>query len=233
MRTSMSIQQAALCTVELAAGQPPEWVEIIPAGPRVTGRDGRSWVFGLAEGQAVVTAFSSNGGPLPVDWEHATEYRAPKGREAPAAGWITALELRNGALWGRIDWTPRAAAQISRREYRFLSPVFLFGKNSGSILKLVSVALTNNPNLYLAALNQVTPGMGQTPIIPPVPYLTAEQQAICQMMGNDPEDVRKNMQAEVERGLAVERLTPDQLKVCHSFGISPEDYLNNKEKENG
>ncbi len=226
----MNIQQAALCTVELSAGPPPEWVEIIPAGPRVTGRDGRSWVFGLAEGQAVITAFSGNGGPLPVDWEHASEHRAPRGEEAPAAGWITALELRNGALWGRVEWTPRAAEQISRREYRFLSPVFLFNKNTGSIIKLSSVALTNNPNLYLAALNHAMPGGFGAPV---APQFTEVELAVCRALGTDPEDVRKMEEKEREHEMAVAQLTEMELAVCRAFGTDPGEYLKIKEMNHG
>ncbi|WP_081473817.1 phage protease [Desulfocurvibacter africanus] len=141
--------------VELPGGNVPEWVQLIPAGPTVTGQDGRSWRFGEVEARSVLAWFSGRGGaPLLMDWEHASERLAPQGKEAPAAGWITALELRDGALWGRVEWTERAAGQVSRKEYRFLSPVFLHTKDDRRILKLVSIALTNTPNFLQTALNQ-------------------------------------------------------------------------------
>jgi len=217
---------ATLCSVELSDGTPPKWVEIIPAGPRVTGRDGRSWIFGPAEGQSVLSDFTSNGAPLPVDWEHATEYRAPKGEEAPASGWIVQLELRAGALWGKVEWTPRAAAQLRRHEYRFLSPVFAYNKDTGRILKLSSVALTNTPNLHLTALNRVMPD----DLINPM-QLSDSSLGVCHSLGVDPEDMLKTLDRDVRREKAVEQLTQDQLKICHAFGIDPEDYANNQGEE--
>ncbi|WP_211221614.1 phage protease [Desulfocurvibacter africanus] len=141
--------------VELPGGNVPEWVQLIPAGPTVTGQDGRSWKFGEVEARSVQAWFSARkGAPMLIDWEHASEHLAPKGHEAPAAGWVTALELRDGALWGRVEWTERAAAQIARREYRFLSPVFLHTQEDRRILRLVSAGLTNVPNFLSTALNQ-------------------------------------------------------------------------------
>ncbi len=89
-----------------------------------------------------------------VDWEHASEHRAPQGLEAPAAGWVDQLEVRDGALWGHVDWTPKAAQQIQAREYRYLSPVFTYRKDTLQVVALTSVALTNQPNLDLQALNR-------------------------------------------------------------------------------
>lgn len=130
----------------------PGWIQLLPAGPDVIGRDGRAWR--LSDPAAIVAAFQRRGIPLPVDWEHATEHRAPSGLEAPAAGWVSALDVRQGAIWGNVEWTDRAAAQIRAREYRYLSPVFQFEKSTGEIRALVSAGLTNSPNLRMVALNQ-------------------------------------------------------------------------------
>ena len=139
----------ALCA-ELPGGDtPPEWIELLPAGELVTGVDGRAWVNDRPE--AVVSAFNR---PIPIDWEHATEHKARKGEPAPAAGWIEALELRGGAVWGRAAWTERGAASVNSREYRFISPAFIFERKSGRIARLVHAGLTNTPNLNLAALNK-------------------------------------------------------------------------------
>jgi phage I-like protein len=89
-----------------------------------------------------------------VDTEHSTQIKAPKGEPAPAAGWIKALEARNGAIWGRADWTPAGAASVANREYRYISPVFAYEPATGRIAQLLSIGLTNRPNLRLAALNQ-------------------------------------------------------------------------------
>ncbi len=140
--------------VELPPGGAPEWIELIPAGPVVRGRDGRVWRFDQEDASAVLSAFNSVGALLPIDWEHATDVRGSKGLDAPAAGWITKLEIRDGGLWGRVEWTPRARAQIESREYRYVSPVFTYRKSDGAILRLESAGLTNVPNLRLTALNR-------------------------------------------------------------------------------
>jgi len=139
-----------------ADGKAPEWIELIPAGPTVLGRDGRTWLFDdLAQG-LVLDAFTSRGIDMVVDWEHASEILAPAGQPAPASGWVDQLEIRDGALWGHIAWTPTAAAQVASREYRFLSPVFDYDLTFMRISRMVSVGLTNKPNLFLTALNHET-----------------------------------------------------------------------------
>lgn len=129
----------------------PEWIELIPAG-EVVGRDGRKWR--LTDPEAVAAESLDGLRDVPIDYEHASEIRAPKGEAAPAAGWITALEVRGGALWGRVDWTPRGRASVENREYRYISPAFSFEPKTLEIKKLLSVGLTNSPNFRLRALNR-------------------------------------------------------------------------------
>lgn len=152
---------AALAPGELVAinielpedGSVPEWLELIPAGPEVVGRDGRAWLLDRPD---EVVANSLGGRDLPLDWEHSTEIKAPKGEPAPAAGWVTELQNRGGAVWGRVEWTPRGREAVANREYRYISPVFLFDKATRRIVRLKSAGLTNSPNLHLTALNRGT-----------------------------------------------------------------------------
>jgi phage I-like protein len=132
-------------------GPLPEWVELIPAGKVVVGRDGRSWVND--DPQKLLDEFKANKAPLPIDIEHATQKKAPYGDAAPAMGWIEELEIRDGAIWGRVVWTSYGMHLVKSREYRFLSPVFVFEKESLRIIRLVSAGLTNKHNLQLQALN--------------------------------------------------------------------------------
>lgn len=135
-------------------GAAPARVQLIPSGPTVFGRDGRRFVFDDQAGMDVLRAFAERGIDLPIDWEHASQHRAPRGESAPAAGWITHLTVERGDLVGDVAWTPQAAAQIGRREYRYISPVFDFEPATGRIVRLVSAGLTNLPNLHVQALNQ-------------------------------------------------------------------------------
>jgi phage I-like protein len=130
----------------------PEWIELLPAGV-FYGRDGRG-PFRLDDPDAVIEstdALQMNAG-LPIDYDHATDFGAPEGRPAPAAGWIRELAVRAGSLWGRVEWTARAADSIVAREYRYVSPVFQFDPATGNVTRLLRAGLTNNPNLHLTAI---------------------------------------------------------------------------------
>ncbi|MHB1059813.1 MAG: phage protease [Rhodanobacter sp.] len=130
----------------------PDLIMLLPAGPEIRGRDGRVWR--LDDAQAIIEAFHADSKDLPVDIEHATELKAPKGDSAPAVGWIKDLEVRNGSVWGRVEWTNDGGVTVSERQYRYISPVFLYDKLTKQILRLTSAALTNQPNLALQALNR-------------------------------------------------------------------------------
>ena len=136
--------------MELPAGDPPEWVLLLPAG-ELPARDGRRWR--LDDPAAVVDASRSRAGStdLVFDYGHQTEYARENGREAPAAGWIRALDAREDGIWGRVEWTERARAAIAAREYRYYSPTFTHTK-TGRITALLRAALTNTPALDLPAL---------------------------------------------------------------------------------
>jgi len=130
----------------------PEWIELLPSGV-FFGRDGRG-PFRLDDPAAVIAstvALQMNAG-LPIDYDHATDFGAPEGRPAPAAGWIRALEVRDGGVWGRVEWTARAASSIVAREYRYVSPVFQFDPKDGTVTRILRAGLTNNPNLHLTAI---------------------------------------------------------------------------------
>ena len=142
----------------------PEWVMIARAGEwrghpageeRITPDD-------LAVAHAYYERhYAANGADLVVDYEHASTSARLLGGRAPAAGWITAMELRAGGteLWAHVQWTTEAATSIEAREYRYLSPVLRWGhadRVTGEPVRLQihSVALTNVPFMTeLQALN--------------------------------------------------------------------------------
>lgn len=133
--------------------QAPDWIELIPAGETVRGRDGREWKNDHPDG--IVEAFLVSGADIPIDIEHATEIKAPEGEPAPAQGWIRQVVKReDGSIWGKVEWTDQGKWAVEGREYRYLSPAFLYNEKTGRILSLESVALTNKPNLRIKALNR-------------------------------------------------------------------------------
>lgn len=133
------------------AGDPPEWVQLLPAGT-FRGFDGRGpYTLGDAEAVIARSRALAGGHALPIDYDHALEAEG-HGTPAPASGWITQLEVRGGEIWGRVEWTEAAAAKIRGREYRFLSPVF-FHDREGRVLAIARAGLTNKPNLPIKSLN--------------------------------------------------------------------------------
>ena len=131
-------------------GTAPEWAHLLPDGP-ATGRDGR--YFDVADLGAIILAFQSGGIDLPIDYEHQNDIPEAKLHgPVPAAGWIKELRADAGGLWGRVEWTAMAAEMIGRKEYRFLSPSFLYHPKTRAIVKLKGAGLVHNPNLHLTAL---------------------------------------------------------------------------------
>jgi len=130
------------------------WMMLLPAG-EIHGRDGRRFIVGdRAAMQAIVDATKARAGatdPM-VDYDHQSVFGAVPGvgGQAPAAGWIKALEVRDDGIWGRIAWTAAATAKIQASEYRYISPTFLHDPE-GNVRCLTAAALTNFPALDLTA----------------------------------------------------------------------------------
>ncbi|MGE0256937.1 MAG: phage protease [Alphaproteobacteria bacterium] len=142
---------AAGTAIDVADGsQPPEWVELVPAG-RIVARphDGRT--FELGDPQAVIAASRQLGSDWVVDFDHATDLVKSAPGIAPAAGWIKALEARAGAIWGRVEWTEKGRAALQAKEHRFISPVFTHDK-AGKVIRLLRAGLTNDPAFHMTAL---------------------------------------------------------------------------------
>lgn len=132
-------------------------IQLFPAGT-FAARDGRpgnlrgvnatSWRLTAQDAEAVIVHWQRTATPLVVDYEHQTQLAAQNGRPAPAAGWITSLEWEEGrGLFAGVDWTDKARAHIRAGEYRYISPVFAFDRQSGAVLRLICAALTNHPAL--------------------------------------------------------------------------------------
>lgn len=149
----------ASLALELPAQSAPARLRVIPDGTfdavdgrpaNMKGVSAKAWRLDADIAKQVIAAFAA-GADLPIDYEHQTLKAAENGQPAPAAGWITALEYEAGkGLLARVRWTDAARAYLARHEYRYLSPVFSFDPNSGAVLALHSVALTNTPALGAA-----------------------------------------------------------------------------------
>ncbi|MGB1763000.1 phage protease [Alloalcanivorax xenomutans] len=210
--------QLAALNFELPAdGSVPDWLELLPAGETLEGRDGRAWRN--PDPAAVVRRTRDLRRDIPLDWEHATELKAPKGDRAPAAAWIKELEVRDGAVWGRVEWTEDGAESVGKRHYRYISPVFLFQKDTLEIQRITSAGLTNQPNLYITALNQSGPVQEDSPVKLSAAIRNAlglkddateddGVQAINQMKQDKDAAEQAKAQAEQDKEAAINRATP-------------------------
>jgi len=146
-------------------GTVPDWVEVVPTGVWL-GHPAGDEVVTPGHLAAALAAFErqhlGRGPGLVIDWHHGSIMPGGQGPTAPAAGWISAMELREDGtrLWGKVMWTPRAASAIEQREYRGLSPVLRFNRpdpETGEpvLMQIHSVALTNTPFMTeLESLNE-------------------------------------------------------------------------------
>ncbi|WP_410499699.1 phage protease [Chitinibacter sp. S2-10] len=141
----------AALSVELNPKKLKEPVKILPAG-EFRANDGRpaecaAWILDSANAAVLVAAAAAKQAKTVIDYEHQTLRTAVNGKPAPAAGWFTTLEWREGdGLYALVEWTAAAAAAIEAKEYLYLSPVFTYDDN-GRVQVLLHVALTNTPAL--------------------------------------------------------------------------------------
>ena len=131
-------------------------IQLFPAGA-FAARDGRpgnlkgvtakAWRLTPEDADALLALWRQRATPVVVDYEHQTHLSRENGQPAPAAGWITALEATPEGLFASVEWTDKARAHIRAGEYRYISPVFAFDRQSGAVLRLICAALTNHPAL--------------------------------------------------------------------------------------
>jgi len=148
MRFALNLLAAALA-LPATLGQ----AQLLPAG-EFAARDGRpgkgrKWRVTDAQGEALAAAINAVATltPIVIDYEHQTLRAEANGREAPAAGWIHAVEWRSGeGLFARVEWTQPAKARIESGEYRYISPV-ITSDEAGTVTGVHMAALVNHPAL--------------------------------------------------------------------------------------
>ena len=137
--------------LNFAGSSAPDWVQLTPPGPVLLGIDGRNWT--MPDPARVAAAFNAAKEPM-IDIEHASQLLAPQGMPAPAVGWMKEMDVRDGALWARVEWNAAGVEAVTSRAYRYLSPVLKFNKATKEVVAIISAGLTNDPNFdSMAALN--------------------------------------------------------------------------------
>jgi phage I-like protein len=152
--------------VELArseGGQVPSLIQLFPKGPELATMDGRK--FKLSDPDAFVAAFNASGRPVMVDYDHRSHFTVDDGGSDRAAGWIERLAVKDGAVWGEVEWTEAAKAAIAAKEYRFISPEFPTEPKTDEVTALLAAALVNRPAFDMAALTRTQSQTGDTAML--------------------------------------------------------------------
>jgi phage I-like protein len=83
---------------------------------------------------------------IAIDYKHDSE--------DVAAGWIRSVQLASDGteLWAEVDWTPKGNKVLSDKEFRYLSPEFMFDYQDNESLQkfgptLLGAGLTNRPTI--------------------------------------------------------------------------------------
>lgn len=148
LRLSIALAACAFALPALGEGNTIT-VQLTPAGT-FKPSDGRpmkvdAWRIDQALANAAIARFSQRANPSVLDYEHQTLLKEKNGQPAPAAGWITGLQWREGeGLFGTVELTARAKELIAAGEYRYVSPVFAYDAQ-GNVLDIHMAALTNTP----------------------------------------------------------------------------------------
>lgn len=136
-------------------GQAHREVRLLPAGS-FRAKDGRpqglpGWHLDFLGARNLIDAAARQTDRYLIDYDHQTLHQKANGNKAPAAGWFSALEWREGDRAGLyatdVEWTAAAKNAIESKEYRYLSPVLSYNPETGAVTGLLMAALVNFPAL--------------------------------------------------------------------------------------
>jgi len=154
---SVAALAVAACTYSLANSTELDGglvlLQLTPAGEFLPS-DGRPldsppWRIDAASAQAVIARFHARSQPMVIDYEHQTLNKEKNGQPAPAAGWMRDLRWIDGkGLHAVAELTARAKGFIDSKEILYISPVFEYSKDTGTVLAIHMAALTNTPALH-------------------------------------------------------------------------------------
>lgn len=118
---------------------PPKEIKLFPLG-LVKSQKG-DFLIDTEAYNSILNHFKAHHVDIPIDYEHQTLQDV----QAPAAGWIKDLILKQDGVYASVEWTEKAAQYLAAKEYRYLSPVVSVRESDRKALLLHSAALTNTP----------------------------------------------------------------------------------------
>ena len=132
------------------------WAHITPLGEFEHAGAGVVQVIDAEAAKAMVEDFKAKASAdnfpgLLVDFDH---FSMDTDKPSEAAGWICDLRHDDKGVWAQVRWTDKGKESVEGGVYRLVSPVFpkpslceSLGENRIRPREIVSVALTNEPNI--------------------------------------------------------------------------------------
>lgn len=84
----------------------------------------------------------------------------PGHTDTKAYGWVTGLEAKDDGLWVQLSLSKEGAQLVESKHYKFLSPrweMIKTPKGTYTPIRLISMGLTNQPNIPCEALSNASP----------------------------------------------------------------------------
>ena len=183
-------------------------VDVLPppgADGLLATKDGRQ--YRVSDPAMLVERLNAQMPEVRVDFDHQTERQSHTYRGSTAAeGWVSQFRVAaNGAIQAVMALSAYALHRVRSREYRYLSPAMWYGKD-GEITGFSSLALVNNPNMPLPAINDDA-GATAEDLEARETQLQAREEAADKLMMNAAERV-------VDTAINEKRLPPAQKEFC-------------------
>lgn len=131
--------------VEREEGGPPTAFRIWSSGKVVT--DHGVHEFTAESAKAILADQRARKNKYSIDVDHMSLSESAPPANHKAVGWFE-LAVRNGELWAvNVEWTDEVKADLTKSPpaWRYFSPAYETAKKSGEIVRLLNLALTNNP----------------------------------------------------------------------------------------
>lgn len=128
-------------------------IQILPAGkfdaPYGSLKGNGPWFIDKAVASRVINRVAARANDMLIDYEHQSLLSQGNGQPAPAAGWAPREQFEwregDGLYLVNPKWTDKAAAHIAADEYRYQSPIFSYSPNTGEVLDILNLTITNSP----------------------------------------------------------------------------------------
>ena len=199
--------------------------------------DVERWKINASIAAKIIKKANQQQDKLLIDYEHQTLVSAKNGQASLAAGWFKNLEWIEGlGLFSTgVEWTKKAKQFIKNREYRYISPVLTYDKQTGEVTGLLMAALVNYP--AIDGMKDVSQSIAAKALHTTVNQLTEGELRVCMLMGASKGDFMATKRLDqAEQSVSAlknsQGLTESEISVCLQLGIEASEYEATKKENN-